>query len=406
MSRSFYRVKIYYNLFFMLGFSLYIGRFNIDVGFSLKAFMLVTAISLLITLKEISIHKMQSFEIAMLIFIMFHSMTAANLMYPHMSIRHIILYLIVLVFYFLGRFLTTKLEITYIEKVISRTGFLGVIISLIYYLIGILASGMNFYGGNIDYFGLTIDRSVPRLTGAASNDPNIIVFYFTLYFFFTITNLKDRLNKIGFLLVSLVILLTFSRGAYLSIVFGLIILFLTSSGIKSKIKAITTTMFLVFVLYMIGDKMIINPINYIISRFTKLFSDGGSGRLVIWSNAINTFLDNPIFGIGINSIREYNLEKYMKGMYVHNSFLEVLVETGIVGFVIYIIFWVLLLRKASILSKVQKKAKYILVTLLAIFVQMNLLSVLQNEGFYFVLILLYRYSFEYLNKSNSLEKYR
>lgn len=398
MGRSCYAVKGYYNLFFLFVLSLYVGRFNINVGFSLKPFMLITAISLLITLKSFSIHKLFSFEIVMLAFIIFHSMTALNLVYPHMSIKYIILYFIIIMFYLTGRFLMLKLEINHIEKNMSITGFIGVIISLSYYLMGIIASGMNFYGGNIDYFGLTIDRSIPRLTGAASNDPNILAFYFTLYFFFVITNLKNRMNKAGFLLVSLVIILTFSRGAYLSIAFGLIILFLTSNSIRLKIKAIIITIIFVFVLYLIGDKMPFNPINYVISRFAKLFTDGGSGRLEIWSNAINTFLDNPIIGIGINSVREYNHENYMRGMYIHNSFLEVLVETGIFGFVVYLSFWVLIIREANNLTKIQKNTKYILVTLLALFLQMNLLSVLYNEIFYFVVILLFRYSFEYKRK--------
>jgi O-antigen ligase len=395
MNSSYKSIKGYYNLFYLLAFSLYIGRFNIDIGFSLKPFMLVTAIAFILTLKTIRIHKMHSFEIVMLIFILLHSMTAANYKYPHMSIRFIALYLIVLVFFLVGRFLTTKLEINQIEKIISRTGFIGVIISLVYYFIGIIASGMNFYGSNIDYFGLTIDRSTPRLTGVASNDPNILVFYFTLYFFFTITNLSERVNKVGFMLVSLSIILTFSRGAYLAIAFGLIILFITSNRIKTKIKSITITIGFVSILYLLGNRVPLNPINYITNRFSNLLTDAWSGRLGIWSNAMNTFLNNPVFGIGINSIREYNLENYMRSVYVHNSLIEVLVETGIVGISLYMIFWFLLLRTANILSKKQKKTKYLLVTLLAIFLQMNTLSILYNEGFYFVIILLFRYSVEY-----------
>ncbi len=355
MIKSYKSNKGYYNLFWLLTFSLYIGRFNIDIGFSLKPYMLVISLIFLLTLKKISIHKMLSFELFMVIFILMHSMTAANFNYPNMSIRFIVLYLIIFIFYFSGRFLTTKLEIKQIERVISITGIIGVIISLAYYSMGLLASGMNFYGGNMDYFGLLIDRSTPRLTGAASNDPNIFVFYFTLYFFFTITNLSEKLNKVGFILVSLAIILTFSRGAYLAIIFGLIVLFLTSSGIKTKIKAIATTMGFGLLLYSLGSRMPLNPIDYITSRFSNFFTDGGSGRLEIWSNAFDTFRSNPVLGIGINSIREYNLENYSRGVYVHNSLIEVLVETGIIGFSLYMVFWILLLKAAYSLFKKQKK---------------------------------------------------
>lgn len=373
-------------MFWLLTFSLYIGRFNIDIGFSLKPYMLVISLIFLLTLKKISIHKMLSFELFMVIFVLMHSMTAANFNYPNMSIRFIVLYLIIFIFYFSGRFLTTNLEIKQIERVISITGIIGVIISLAYYSMGLLASGMNFYGGNIDYFGLLIDRSTPRLTGAASNDPNIFVFYVTLYFFFTITNLSEKLNKVGFILVSL------------AIIFGLIVLFLTSSGIKTKIRAIATTMGFGLLLYSLGSRMPLNPIDYITSRFSNSFTDGGSGRVEIWSNAFDTFRSNPVLGIGINSIREYNLENYSRGVYVHNSLIEVLVETGIIGFSLYMVFWILLLKAAYSLFKKQKKSKYILISLLAIFIQMNSLSVLYNEGFYFVIILVFRYSMEYITE--------
>lgn len=386
--------KLYQGLFFLLMLSLYFGRFNINIGFSLKPFMIITLAIIVITLKHISSSRLFTFEIFMLVFIVLHSMTALNFKYPDMSIRFIILYLIIIIFYFTGRSMIRNIDISSMETIISKSGFVGIVASLLYYFMGVLASGMNFWGNNINYYGLMIDRSTPRLTGVASHDPNIFVFYVTLYFFFTITHLNNKLNKIGFILSSTAIILTFSRGAYLAIGFGLLLIFILAKGLKKKLKVLITSIFALLILIFTGDRLTINPYNYIISRFTSFSVDGGSGRLTIWSNAINTFLENPIFGIGINSIREYNLENFSRGVYVHNSLLEVLVETGVVGITIYFIFWFLIIKQSFILMKNNQETKFIFITFVAMFIQMNSLSILYNEAFYFVVLLLYRYSIE------------
>lgn len=389
------RDSIYYSLFYLLMLSLYFGRFNLDLGFSLKPFMIIMVLITLFSLKYINFNKLFNFEINLVIFIIIHSMTALNFKYPSYSIRFIILYIIIFVFYFSTRSLLEKIDVYSIEKVISRTGFIAIVSSLIYYILGILASGMNYFGNKLNYYGLMIDRSTPRLTGTASSDPNIFVFYVTLYFFYTLSHLDTKLNKIGFLLVTSTIILTFSRGAYLALGFGLITAFLLSNGLKIKIKGIIVSSILITFLTFFGDYLKVNPIKFIIDRFSSFATDGGSGRLAIWANAIDTFNDNPILGIGINSVREYNFEYYNRGVYLHNSLLEVLVETGIVGSIIYALFLILLFINAIKLYMRNKKTLFILLTLLSMFIQMNSLSILYNEVFYILILLLYRYSIEF-----------
>ncbi len=59
----------------------------------------------------------------------------------------------------------------------------------------------------------------------------------------------------------------------------------------------------------------------------------GTGRGVFWSESFNVFKAAPIFGTGLNTYstvaRRYN--KNWTGFYVHNCYLQMLAETGVLG---------------------------------------------------------------------------
>ncbi len=349
-------------------------------------------ITLMLSIHKLKYNRLYVFEILMVTFIFFHLMTALNFNYPESSIRFIILYIILFMFYFTLRGLIINIRIENLELIISKAGLVGIISSLSYYLIGVYASGMEYIGNEINFYGLLLDRSTPRLTGTVSGDPNIFVFYVTLYFFFTLTNLHSRMNKIGFLLATVAIILSLSRGAYISIIVGIVVFLLVSRNRKTKLKIIFIAAILFVIILKYQDNF--NIINYITQRFNEIAQDGGSGRFTIWMNAINTFKENPM-GIGINSTIPYNLEHFSKAMYVHNSFLEVLLETGIIGFVIYLSLWVAMFYCSYKLIYMNKRTVYIFITLISMFIQLNSLSIFYNEALYFAILLLYRYCHEY-----------
>jgi len=71
-----------------------------------------------------------------------------------------------------------------------------------------------------------------------------------------------------------------------------------------------------------------------------------SGRLEVWLNTIDHIVERPFLGYGIKSAQDLNIEK-AEGYYVlhvHNAVLEMILETGILGFfavstVILIFIW-------------------------------------------------------------------
>jgi O-antigen ligase len=68
------------------------------------------------------------------------------------------------------------------------------------------------------------------------------------------------------------------------------------------------------------------------------FAEGGlSGRETYWERAIGWFYENPILGIGWSQFQWRNAAfNWGNAMAAHNVYLQVLCETGIIGFAIYI----------------------------------------------------------------------
>lgn len=86
--------------------------------------------------------------------------------------------------------------------------------------------------------------------------------------------------------------------------------------------------------------------------FLKNDELGGSGRLSIWQDVLRLYVKQPIMGDGPGN-NQYYSEKFGVAPYtmgfgkaVHNSYLDLLLNYGAVGFVIMMAFWVLCAVKA------------------------------------------------------------
>lgn len=70
----------------------------------------------------------------------------------------------------------------------------------------------------------------------------------------------------------------------------------------------------------------------------------GAGRLEIWSNGLKIFVKHPILGVNFNNIAHYAKQvipehKLANGTALHNSYLDLLISYGILGFLPLIIFF-------------------------------------------------------------------
>jgi len=180
---------------------------------------------------------------------------------------------------------------------------------------------------------------------------------------------KYRILYISLLLISLSgLLLTRSRGSYISFSVGaLIVLWLYFKSIKK---------FFLTVLAMIVVSV---PLVFLTGAYKRIllifqFSENNNTwRFVLWERAFYLFKKSPIFGIGFGRFNDINFHGYnidlsfeklhffsgypgiisfytepnyiFNTAHAHNSYLQFLSETGIVGLGVLLLFWIICFKK-------------------------------------------------------------
>ena len=108
-----------------------------------------------------------------------------------------------------------------------------------------------------------------------------------------------------------------------------------------------------------------------VDSFEKQDDGTGSGRLIIWKEALTLFARKPLFGTGPRNNQYYMLKygiesvKIAMGTGVHNSYLDVLLEYGTVGAGLLFGFFAICLKDVlkRIFSKTERDGSYYLVLL-------------------------------------------
>ena len=217
-------------------------------------------------------------------------------------------------------------------------------------------------------FGKDFGRN-SKLIGVASNI-NIAGFSIALLLPFTLIKQKklDRLKKIILsCLISITIFsgfLTGSRGTILSItVIYLIFLskeFFSKNDIKNKIKE-SLYLIIPFLFSIIITEILFDSMRYSY-RMNQIIERGSSSRIDYYKDALNSFKEKPLTGIGIGNWKLNSIEKgkrhiegYIVPYHSHNDFIQLLAETGILGLISYVMIFILSLykpiRELSILKK-------------------------------------------------------
>jgi len=183
----------------------------------------------------------------------------------------------------------------------------------------------------------------------------LIAFFLSLYTYFSSRKVypegiqrpsQEMLSVIPTVIILAALVLTKSLGAWLSLIFTLIILtiILYNDFKKQKWLIYLSCLFIFLVLIFILSNRwerlmnLTNPQNSVIQR------------LNYWSAAIGAIKDHPFLGVGAGNFQEVFL-KYKVGLstntrYAHNIFLHQWAETGILGFAgIFFMIFNLLRRK-------------------------------------------------------------
>lgn len=189
------------------------------------------------------------------------------------------------------------------------------------------------------YHGYVEARQVLTLFGVQSEPNNqgaYIVIGFTVFLYRILNSDKNRLfYVIALLLNAYSTLKTGSRTGLTTLAIVALAIFFTSVRKKdfSAFKGVIIGIIAFVVLYFVVKEYL--PQN----TFDRLFDfdtyEGGSNRDILWENALELFKKdlNPIFGAGWGAYFGYN------GLYkaVHNTYLGMLCDVGILGFSLFFI---------------------------------------------------------------------
>ncbi len=164
-------------------------------------------------------------------------------------------------------------------------------------------------------------------------NPNVFAGYIVINLCFFISkylqklNDKDKLLLPNIILLSACLILTYSRGGFISFCAAMFFLFLFR---RDKRLA-------VYVAVMIGCFYLYNSLGTINRADIEVIYKDSSNtyRIEIWKSAIKIFLENPFWGHGVGTLWYYlssystKLSKYV--LHAHNIFLHVAAEMGIIG---------------------------------------------------------------------------
>lgn len=135
-----------------------------------------------------------------------------------------------------------------------------------------------------------------------------------------------------------VMYLTFSRGAFVSLAAGTAALILVSrTPLFQKLAMVCGVVVI--------TGWVVEAFPYVGTRLTDLSVSGSSGRDLIFRRALDGFLDHPLLGNGFGSFTNVTLAGETSA---HNVYLQVLFEAGLLGFGgVAVAAWILLRRLVS-----------------------------------------------------------
>jgi putative inorganic carbon (HCO3(-)) transporter len=151
-------------------------------------------------------------------------------------------------------------------------------------------------------------------------------------------------------LAPVTILLTLSRGNWAGLLLGMwVLLFLGRQLVSFSRKVGVVGFALMFAWLVIIALPLLIPGEFMERRVGNL--PNIYGRFATWSAAIQEGIKDPIFGIGLNNLRNFLAESTARFgdersySTVHNSFLAIFTELGVIGLITYMGIAVSIIRK-------------------------------------------------------------
>ena len=214
----------------------------------------------------------------------------------------------------------------------------------------VLSVLIRFYGLYLSNYDSSIILGRNLELKAFTGNINITAFTMALKTPFLIFLLYKN-GKINFFLKTIILGITFftifilgSRGA--NITTALIVTIITILGIKNALlnKKLSLLVIGAFFLGIAFNSVTFrndDSLNYL-SRTSNVLDTSSQKRLGYYKYAIRSILNNPFFGIGLGNWKIHSIKSekqvyddYQIPFHVHNDYLEVATETGIIGGILF-----------------------------------------------------------------------
>lgn len=296
---------------------------------TLVAFAMIAMIFFFYFIENGPVFRMGSIGGLMLLFLLVS--TAITLMRSELPSYYVKLVAQILVFIIiLGIPKANAMEEAYLRNIF-------VLSSVFYALVAIaekIASSATETHADMVLFGTGID---PNFFGIPIVASATILLYQLCFF------KKNRpLYALGYFILIVAILYSSSRGSFLSLIVGnalVLISFIRSRQMTVSRKVIISLLLVaaVFFLY----QYVQGNFSDAWDRMTSISEEGSdNGRLILWKRAIKTWLSYPVFGGGLfcNFITYHGA--------THNTYIQVLSETGLFGMGIYLFMMFSMFKRA------------------------------------------------------------
>lgn len=235
-----------------------------------------------------------------------------------------------------------------LQKAIFIGGLVVILLSLFFILFGI-----GF---------ITLPGDIPRLRSTIGGAANLS-FYLGLiglycYAKFIFQNKKEYF--LVFLLSFIICIFTITRIGIAAMLIGTLVLTLLARK-KFFAVLILSGSIIVILFTPVRNRLFYFPVENINEIFSWdiLRRINTQGRENIWRFVLPLFYNKPIFGAGLGSTTKYLLENFDGPGVVHNEYLRILVETGIIGFSLFMLSYLIVFRRCISIFKISKKERFL-----------------------------------------------
>ena len=272
---------------------------------------------------------------------------------------------------YLYRFITSAILVILVLNTISSFKEINVILNSV--VVAGTALAIVMYA---QYGFSNLADAVERLDNAMGNQNQIglyCAFGIIFAFYLLLSNLHTWrvFYYIGCIIISTpAVMFTASRKAIIVIAAALLVLFVFYFNSKNVIKKLFAFLFVLLIIYFIIDR--VPAFSVIRERFVQMFelfagkdtdNIGDENRVNFLNVSMEYFFKAPVFGNG------FCYSYHLFGTYTHNNFTELLLNNGLVGFILHYIPKIRVLFDGfKLLKKNRKIATLILVIAVSLFV--------------------------------------